>query len=103
MTTQTETVQMSAPITLTTPQAPRLDKHGYLFGLKIQASMSPLLHKTIYNELGLNWEQQLFESADISEFLRLIKDPNFYGASQLPPGNGVDTKSTRAPSANRFP
>jgi quinate dehydrogenase len=56
-----------------------LDRHGYLFGLKIQASMSPLFHKTIYQELGLNWEQQRFESADIPQFLELIKDPNFYG------------------------
>ncbi|KAK8064582.1 hypothetical protein PG994_007220 [Apiospora phragmitis] len=43
----------------------QLDRHGYLFGLKIQASMSPLFHKTIYGELGLRWEQKLFESADI--------------------------------------
>jgi quinate dehydrogenase len=60
-------------------QASQLDRHGYLFGLKISASMSPLLHKTIYQELGLKWEQQLFESSDISEFLELIKDPSFYG------------------------
>lgn len=71
-----------APVTL---EAPKLDKHGFLFGLKIQASMSPLLHKTIYQELGMNWEQQLFESADISKFLELIKDPSFYGSSHLYP------------------
>ncbi|KAK8072878.1 hypothetical protein PG996_006226 [Apiospora saccharicola] len=63
----------------------QLDRHGYLFGLKIQASMSPLFHKTIYSELGLRWEQKLFESADISQFLQRIKDPNFYGASVTMP------------------
>lgn len=61
----------------------QLDCHGYLFGLKIQASMSPLFHKTIYSELGLRWEQKLFESADIPQFLQLIKNPNFYGAYSL--------------------
>lgn len=61
------------------PQEAAPDRHGYLFGLKIQASMSPLFHKTIYNELGLNWEQERFESADIPQFLELIKHPKFYG------------------------
>lgn len=56
------------------------DRHGYLFGLKIQASMSPLFHRTIYNELGLRWEQRLFESDNIPRFLELIRDPKFYGA-----------------------
>lgn len=81
MATQTETVTMTTPAT----QKPRLERHGYLFGLKIQASMSPLLHKTIYQELGLKWEQQLLESSDIAEFLRLAQNPSFYGASVTMP------------------
>ncbi|KAI0126312.1 quinate dehydrogenase [Xylariales sp. AK1849] len=63
----------------------QVEKRGYLFGLKIQASMSPLFHNTIYHELGLRWQQRLFESADISQFLELIRDPNFYGASVTMP------------------
>jgi quinate dehydrogenase len=60
-------------------QPAQVHRHGYLFGLKISASMSPLLHKTIYEELGLDWEQELFESSDIPKFLQLTQDPNFYG------------------------
>lgn len=82
MATQTETITMTAPVSQGS-QGSQLDRHGYLFGLKIQASMSPLLHRTIYQELGLRWEQQLFESADISGFLNLIKNPDFYGLSLL--------------------
>jgi quinate dehydrogenase len=59
---------------------PKLDRHGYLFGQKIQASMSPLLHQTIYDNLGMRWEQQRYESTDIPEFMRLIQDPSFYGS-----------------------
>ncbi|KAK9420581.1 hypothetical protein SUNI508_06321 [Seiridium unicorne] len=78
----------TVPVTDMAPpvsQEPQLDRHGYLFGLKIGASMSPLLHNSIYQELGLKWGQHLFESSDISEFLQLIQDPEFYGASVTMP------------------
>lgn len=58
-----------------------LDRHGYLFGQHIDASLSPIFHQTIYNALGLKWEQFRLDSADIPAFLNLIKDPKCYGES----------------------
>lgn len=80
----------SAPLPTTTtpavlPQVAQLERHGYLFGQKIAASMSPLFHKTIYEELGLDWEQFRLDSSDIAAFLELIKHPKFYGASVTMP------------------
>ena len=65
-----------SPIALEVAQ---LDRHGYLFGRKITASLSPLLHKTIYEQIGLNWAQVRFDSADMKTFLKLIQHPQFYG------------------------
>lgn len=78
----------SVPADSSAPVAPQatLDRHGYLFGLKIQASMSPLLHKTIYDGIGLKWEQLRLESSDIPQFLELIRDPKAYGS--CPPTAG---------------
>ena len=56
-----------------------LEKHGYLFGQKITHSLSPLLHDVVYRDLGLQWGQVRLDSADINLFLRLTKDPKFYG------------------------
>jgi hypothetical protein len=58
-----------------------VEKHGYLFGQKITNSYSPLLHGSIYKNLGLDWEQYRLDSADISYFLELVKDPRCYGTS----------------------
>ncbi|KAI8623187.1 NAD(P)-binding protein [Xylariaceae sp. FL1651] len=58
-----------------------LDRYGYLFGQKIAASMSPPFHKTIFDELGLRWEQFRLDSADIPGFLKLLQDPKCFGAS----------------------
>ncbi|KAF1959622.1 hypothetical protein CC80DRAFT_590827 [Byssothecium circinans] len=66
-------------------QIAKLDKHGYLFGHGISHSMSPLLHKTIYESLGLNWAQIPLDSTDMSLFLKLREDPKFYGASVTMP------------------
>ena len=41
--------------------------------------MSPLLHQTVYDELGLDWSQLPLESTDMNLFLDLIKHPKFYG------------------------
>lgn len=60
-----------------------VERHGYLFGQKITHSYSPLLHRTIYKDIGLNWEQFRLDSADIPHFLELIKDPRFYGMNQI--------------------
>ncbi|KAK4153358.1 hypothetical protein C8A00DRAFT_15416 [Chaetomidium leptoderma] len=62
-----------------------LDKHGFLFGKKLAASMSPLLHQVVYRGLGLHWEQIRLDSTDMDLFLRLIRDPRFYGASVTMP------------------
>jgi hypothetical protein len=61
------------------PPGAKLDKVGYLFGQKIAASLSPLLHQTIYDNIGLRWEQHRLDSADIPAFLELAKAPDFYG------------------------
>lgn len=47
--------------------------------------MSPLLHQTVYDNLGLNWSQVPFDSTDMNLFLELIKNPSFYGASVTMP------------------
>ncbi|SPN99291.1 related to ARO1 - arom pentafunctional enzyme [Cephalotrichum gorgonifer] len=62
-----------------------LDRHGYLFGKKITNSLSPYLHGVIYKELDLNWAQVRLDSDDISAFLKLIRHPQFYGASVTMP------------------
>ena len=58
----------------------QLDRHGYLFGQKLAASMSPALHQVVYRELGLKWDQIRLDTADIDLFLRLIQHPDFYGS-----------------------
>ncbi|KAH8906385.1 quinate dehydrogenase [Coniochaeta sp. PMI_546] len=63
----------------------RLDRHGYLFGQKLAASMSPLLHDVVYQELGLRWEQMRLDSTDMDLFLSLIQHPKCYGASVTMP------------------
>lgn len=61
------------------PEVSQTERHGYLFGAPISHSMSPLLHQTVYEGLGLNWAQYPLESRDMNLFLSLIKHPNFYG------------------------
>ena len=41
----------------TLPSPPELDKVTYLYGHPLLNSLSPLLHKTIYTHLNLNWAQ----------------------------------------------
>jgi len=61
-------------------QKSALDRHGYLFGQKIAASMSPQFHQAIFDELGWQWEQLRLDSADIPGFLELLQDPKCFGA-----------------------
>ncbi|KAF3764213.1 NAD(P)-binding protein [Cryphonectria parasitica EP155] len=89
-TTQTSTpdnttshFQTQSPTSL--PQIDHLDRHGYLFGQKLTASMSPLLHDVVYQNLGLNWAQQRLDSTDMDLFLKLRQHPKFYGASVTMP------------------
>jgi quinate dehydrogenase len=63
----------------------KVERHGYLFGHPIAHSMSPLLHQTVYDNLGLKWSQFPLDSTDMSLFLDLIKHPQFYGASVTMP------------------
>ena len=53
---------------------------AYLFGYPISHSMSPLLHETVYNVLGMKRAQFMFSSTDISQFLPLLRDSKCYGA-----------------------
>ena len=84
VTVQKEQKEQQAPLTLTlNSQIDKLDKHGFLFGEKLAASMSPLLHSVVYKNLGLNWEQIRLDSTDMDLLLRLIRHPKFYGMSSL--------------------
>lgn len=62
-----------------------LDRHGYIFGQKLAASMSPPFHQTIFDHLGWRWEQMRLDSADIPAFLQLLQDPKCFGASVTMP------------------
>lgn len=62
-----------------------LERHGYLFGLKLANSWSPYLHDVIYKHLGLSWGQVRLDSADMDLFLQLVQHPDFYGASVTMP------------------
>ncbi|KAJ9649709.1 Quinate dehydrogenase [Coniosporium apollinis] len=68
-----------------TPPSDHLDRVGYLFGHPIAHSMSPLLHQTVYDSIGLKWSQLLLDSTNMDHFLELIKDPKFYGAAVTMP------------------
>ena len=91
--TETSTIQTSTRLTLShsmqeRPEPPligHLEKHGYLFGKKLTASLSPLLHGVVYDKLGMNWGQVRYDSADIQAFLRLVQNASFYGASVTMP------------------
>ncbi|KUI59658.1 Quinate dehydrogenase [Cytospora mali] len=67
------------------PRVEHLDRHGYLFGQKLTASLSPLLHDVVYQNLGLNWGQVRLDSTDMNLFLKLRQHPKFYGASVTMP------------------
>ncbi|KAI0466246.1 NAD(P)-binding protein [Xylaria cf. heliscus] len=67
------------------PKKAVLDRHGYIFGQKIAASMSPQFHQTIFDHLGWRWEQLRLDSADITSFLKLLQDPECFGASVTMP------------------
>ncbi|KAK2627931.1 hypothetical protein QTJ16_002577 [Diplocarpon rosae] len=68
-----------------TPETSHLEGVNYLFGHPIAHSLSPLLHQTVYDNLKLKWAQVPLDSTDIPNFLRLTKDPKFYGASVTMP------------------
>ena len=63
------------------PETSQVERHGYLFGSPIAHSLSPLLHQTVYDGLGLNWTQFPLDSLDMPLFLKLRQHPKFYGAA----------------------
>ena len=57
-------------------------KRFYLFGTPIAHSMSPTLHNTAFNALGLPHQYELLETASVGEEIKAaISAPNFGGAS----------------------
>lgn len=67
-------------ISCETPAHDHVERCGYLFGWPINHSMSPLMHKTIFGEIGYNWEQFFLPSTDMSMFLSLVREVKFFGA-----------------------
>lgn len=67
------------------PETSHLERVVYLFGYPIAHSLSPLLHQTIYDNLGLNWSQLPLPSTSIPHFLSLLRDPRCLGASTTMP------------------
>ncbi|KAL2865457.1 shikimate dehydrogenase family protein [Aspergillus lucknowensis] len=71
------------------------DGVAYLYGHPLRNSLSPPLHQTVYNALGLNWTQIPLSSADgpsytqspdITTFLASIRsNPKFVGSSVTMP------------------
>ncbi|KAF2761034.1 quinate dehydrogenase [Pseudovirgaria hyperparasitica] len=62
-----------------------LDRVGYLFGHPISHSLSPIFHRTIFDALDLKWSQKYLESLDMQQFLKLTREPLFFGASVTMP------------------
>jgi pentafunctional AROM polypeptide len=57
-------------------------KNFYLFGTPISQSMSPTLHNTAFDNLGLPYKYGLLETEEIGEQVKLaITSPDFGGAS----------------------
>jgi quinate dehydrogenase len=79
----TTSKQEAAPALNLESRIDQLDKHGFLFGKKLTASMSPLLHEVVYRGVDLDWEQIRLDSTDMDLFLRLIRHPKFYGMSWI--------------------
>lgn len=74
---------------------PNKDGIAYLYGHPLRNSLSPPLHQTVYNALGLNWTQiplstangsSYTKSPEIATFLSSIKsNANFVGSSVTMP------------------
>lgn len=61
------------------PDTSAVERHGYLFGFPIAHSLSPIFHNTVYEDLGLKWNQFFLESTDMELFLKVRQNPKFYG------------------------
>jgi quinate dehydrogenase len=67
------------------PDTSHLDGFVSFFGYPIRHSFSPLLHQTVYDNIGLKWSQIPFESVDTARFLTLIQDPKCHGSTVTMP------------------
>ncbi|CAG8705222.1 4056_t:CDS:1, partial [Cetraspora pellucida] len=56
-------------------------KNFYLFGTPISHSMSPVIHNTGFEVLGLPHHYDLFESENVEDVKPILQDPQFGGAS----------------------
>lgn len=79
------TTATNATMSCQAPRTEHLDGAGYLFGYPIAHSLSPLLHQTIFESLGLKWDYFLLSSTDIQQFLRLVRSSRCYGSGVTMP------------------
>ena len=64
------------------PDPASLDRIMYLVGFPIAHSLSPLLHYTIFSNLGMKWAEFLYETKDLNSFVDLMKsEPKIIGAA----------------------
>jgi quinate dehydrogenase len=64
------------------PDPSSLDRLSYLVGYPIAHSLSPLLHYTLFSNLGINWAELLYETKDLISFVELMKsEPKIIGAA----------------------
>jgi len=82
-------------ITCPAPAVDHLESFGFLFGYPIAHSLSPLLHRTIYQNLGLNWDYFPLPSTDVKSFLELVRDPRCYGELEPPTCHTTSSKLTK--------
>lgn len=90
-------------ITCPAPAVDHLDRFGFLFGYPIAHSLSPLLHQTIYQNLGLNWDYFPLPSTDVKSFLELVRDPRCYGAYSAPSYQSPSAPSQLADKETQAP
>jgi pentafunctional AROM polypeptide len=57
----------------------------YIFGHPVAQSLSPLLHNTIFAHFGFPHVYSRFDSMDMTEIEKVIRDPNFGGGSVTMP------------------
>ena len=67
---------------LSLPNPSSLDRVAYLVGYPIAHSLSPLLHYTIFSNLGMNWAELFYETKDLDSFVALMRsEPKIMGAA----------------------
>ncbi|KAF8851165.1 hypothetical protein BDZ45DRAFT_155615 [Acephala macrosclerotiorum] len=77
----TSSLESAPPV----PSTQHLDRVSYLFGYPIAHSLSPLLHQTVFQHLGLNYQYLLYETRSLASCLSLARTPKFFGAAVTMP------------------